>query len=392
MCNLPKMIFDGATNWLCLAAFAVCFSGAALTAQDSPTSATTEAVQNASTPTLHVYKTLLQVPVLILRPNGGRIRTPITDIPFSLSLDSGPWFPATHVRPAGDDPIALSILLDLNGDERLLAPKMAEAIAGLAPDSLRSQDHVSVYVLNCTLTGGASDVPPDHAALKQAVNAALSSWRDNRKRPREANKSECTQKEHLWDALAKLTESLRNLPGSRVILAVSNGSDDGSAIARNQLIEKAQGGSVAIFGLKYSPGTAPTYSENPLQSRGEYGISPDAVPVDLEKDNPFRNLCELTGGTAKLTSVNTLKPRLKTLAAMVRERYIVEFPPPQNANPGWHAIAVRVDRGDYLVRSAGITFPLMNPTVLADPTTVPSNPSLAPALGHSSTESGPTPQ
>jgi hypothetical protein len=101
----------------------------------------------------------LQVPVLVLRPNGDRIKTPISNPRFSVSLDSGPWFPATHVRPEGDDPITLSILLDTSGDGGLLMPKMAEAIASLAPESLRSQDHVSVYALDCSLISGPSDVP-----------------------------------------------------------------------------------------------------------------------------------------------------------------------------------------------------------------------------------------
>jgi VWFA-related protein len=324
----------------------------------------------------------LQVPVLVLRPNGDRIKTPISNPRFSVSLDSGPWFPATHVRPEGDDPITLSILMDTSGDGGLLMPKMAEAIASLAPESLRSQDHISVYALDCSLISGPSDVPANPAALKQAVNGTLSSWTERHSRKRGVADSDCRQKEHLWDTLAKLTDSLHTLPGRRVILVMSDGNDDGSAHAWNQVIEQAQGASVAIFGLKYSPGTTTTASENPLQSRGEYGISPEtAPPVDLEKDSPFRKLCELTGGTAKLANPRTLKPKLKELTAMIRERYIVEFPRPQNGKPGWHAITVRIDQENYFVRSAGITFPLMNPAVLADPTTVPSDPSLVPSLG-----------
>ena len=390
--NLPKMVVAGATRWLCLAGFALCLSGAASTAQDRSTSATAEMVTDGSPPTLHVYRSLLQVPVLVLRPNGDRLKTPISDTRFSVSLDSGPWFPATHVRPEGDDSIMLSILLDVRGDGGLLMPKMAEAIAGLVPESLRSQDHVSMYALNCTLISGASDFPADSAALKQAVDGVLSSWSErNRKKQVRRAVRDCTKKEHLWDALAMLTESMRQLPGRRVILVVSDGNDDGSAHTLHQVIEEAQGASVAIFGLRHSPDTTTTATENPLNSRSEYGISTEAGPpsVELDKESPLRNLCELTGGTAKLTSPRKLKARLKDFTAMVRERYIVEFPRPLNGTPGWHAIRVRIDQGDYFVRSAGITFPLMNPAVLADPTTVPANPLLAPSLGSGSPSRGP---
>jgi VWFA-related protein len=383
--NLPKIVVVvGATRRLCIVGFAICLSGAALTAQDKSTSATAETVQNVSMSTLHVYETLLQVPVLVLRLNGDRIKTPISDTRFSVSLDSGPWFRVTHVRPEGDDPITLSILLDMSGDGRLLMSKMADAIAGLAPKSLGSQDHVSVYALDCSLISGASDFPADSAALKRAVDGVWTE-RNSKKHVHEVADSDCRQKEYLWDALVKLTESMHKLPGRRVILVVSDGNDKGSAHTSNQVIEGAQAANVALFGLKYIPdqvGTDATSTADPIQSRGDIDFSNGAAPlVELDKDNPFRNLCELTGGTAKLASPKTLKARLKGFTAMVRERYIVEFPRPLNGKPGWHAITVRIDQGNYLVRSAGITFPLMNPAVLADPMTVPSNPSLAPSLG-----------
>lgn len=377
----------GATRWLCLLGFAICLSGTALTAQDKSTSAMENTVQNDSVPTLHVYKDLLQVPVLVLRPNGNRIKTPIAGTRFSISLDSGPWFRVTHVRPEGDDPIALSILLDMNGDGGRLMSKMAQVVADLAPKSLGPQDHVSVYALDCSLTSGATDFPADSAALKRAVSGVLSSWteRNSKKHFNGVVDSDCKQKEHLWDALAKLTESLHKLPGRRVILVVSDGKDNGSAHTWKQVIEEAQGASVAIFALKYSPdrvGTDTTYSENPLQSRGEFTLSTEpAPPMELDQESPFRTLCELTGGTAKLASPRTLGAKLKGFMAMLRERYIVEFPRPLNGKPGRHGIAVRIDRENYFVRSAGLTFPLMNPAVLADPTTVPSNPLLAPSLG-----------
>jgi VWFA-related protein len=386
--SLPKiMVAAGTTRWLCIAWFAICLNGAGLTAQDKSTSATSETVQNISLPTLHVYVNLLQVPVLVLRPNGDRIKTPIPDTRFSVSLDSGPRFRATHVRPEGDDPITLSILLDINGDGRLLMSKMTEAIASLAPESLRPQDHVSMYALDCSLISGASDFPADPAALKRSVDGVRAE-RNGKKHVHGAVDSDCNQKEYLWDALTKLTESLHQLPGRRVILVVSDGNDHGSAHTWNQLIEKAQGASVSIFGLEYIPeqvGMDATSTADPIQTRGDIDFSNGTAPsVQLDKDSPFRKICELTGGTVKLVTPRTLKSRLKGFTAMVRERYIVEFPRPLNGKPGWHGITVMIDGGNYFVRSAGIMFPLMNPAVLADPTTVPLNPTLAPSFGSSS--------
>jgi VWFA-related protein len=389
--DLPKMAVIGATKRLCAAGFALCLSGIALAAQDKSPSPTAAPVQNVPIPTLHAYESLLQVPVLVLRPNGDRIKKPISDAQFSVSLDSGSWFPATHVRAEGDDPIALSILLDVSGDGRLLMPKMA-AIAGLAPKSLGPQDHVSVYALDCSLIRGANDVPADSSALKQAVDEALSSWtqRNSKKHDHGAVDSDCKQPEHLLDALAKLTEGLQKLPGRRVILVVSDGEDHGSTHTWSTVKEAAQGAGVAIFGLKYTPDRAAANSndtENRYGPNGQYGLT-DATPVtmtspakELDPENSLRKLCELTGGTARLASPKTAEAQLKGFTAMVRERYIVEFPRPLNGTPGWHALAVRVDQGDYFIRSAGIKFPLMNPALQADPTTVHSDPSRAPSLG-----------
>jgi len=64
--------------------------------------------------TLHVYTNLIQIPTLVLGPNRERLTKPIAENRFSVSIDSGPKFRATHVRLEGDDAISLSILLDVS--------------------------------------------------------------------------------------------------------------------------------------------------------------------------------------------------------------------------------------------------------------------------------------
>ena len=114
---------SGARGWLCVG-LAVCWSGAVLGAQDRASAGLPDDKQGVRT--LHVYENLLQVPVLVLRPDRDHIPKPIDADRFSVSLDAGPWFPATHVRREGDDPISLSILLDVTGDGGLLMPKRSE--------------------------------------------------------------------------------------------------------------------------------------------------------------------------------------------------------------------------------------------------------------------------
>ena len=358
-------------DWLCLVALAVCWTATLLGAQDRASAGKPDDVQGVPTPTLHVYENLLQVPVLVLWLNRYRIQNPIPGERFSVSVDEGPWFRATHVRREGDDPISLSILLDVSGDEGLLMPKMAEAIAALATGSLQPQDQVSVYALDCSLIRGPSNVPADSAVLKRSVDEVLRS-RTARNSAKGWTRSDCKQTDHLWDALAELTDALHKLPGRRVILVVSDGVDKGSAHTWNQVRVMAQDGGVAIFGM--------TYATDLIVDRSEMRSLTSPTTV-WGVENPFRSLCELSGGTVRLASPRTLEEKLRGFTAMVRERYIVEFPRPSNAKAGRHGLLVRIDKGDYFIRPAGIMFPLMDPAVLADPTTVASDPSKAPTMG-----------
>src|ERR1700720_4697350 len=95
-------------------------SGTGLMAQAVPPAA------DSGVPTLHVYTNLVQVPTLVLTMTNDPIGKPIAGNRFSVSIDSGHWFRATHVRQEGDDPISLSILLDVSGDAEALLPKIGD--------------------------------------------------------------------------------------------------------------------------------------------------------------------------------------------------------------------------------------------------------------------------
>lgn len=190
--------------WLYVAGAA----GGFLPAQEMPVP------MQAGTSTLHVYTDLMQIPVLVLGPDRRRL-TSIAAKKFTVSLDSGPWFRATHVRQEGDDPISLSIVLDLSGADTELMPKIDEAIARLAPLSLHPQDHISIYALDCSLVRFLDDAPADPELLKMTVERALASW-NSRGRHREPGG--CIYPSQLWDTMAFLSNQLYRLPGRRVLL------------------------------------------------------------------------------------------------------------------------------------------------------------------------------
>jgi len=318
------------------------------------------AAQESAPPTLHVYANLVQVPTLVLSPTRGRI-APVAPGRFWISIDSGPSFRATHVRPEGDDPISLSILVDVRGSEAKLLPKLDEAIAHLAPTFLHPNDHVSIYVLDCSLFLYANDIPAESGPLKHAVTSALNEWTVHLQAKRGPD---CRLPTHLWDALAYMTGKLYTLPGRRVVLAMTDGSDTGSTHTWNELTKFAQASGVAIFGLSEST----SFSERLLDRK-------------QRSENFFNSVCELSGGMVLFAGETHVADTLKRFTAMLRERYIVQFPRPLNGTVGPHGLQVTIEGSQNFIRSTGISFPPADPALLADPNTMPQYPSHAPVQG-----------
>jgi hypothetical protein len=337
---------------ICALGFLAVWIGWALRAQEVP------APKDETVPTLHVYTNTIQVPVLVLDRHRRRLVTRVPENRFSVSIDSGPWFRATHVRQEGDDPISLSILLDVSGSASKLMPMMNTAIAALAPTGLHAKDHVSIYALDCSLVQSLNDVAADSEGLRVGVNQALQTWTEATVK--------CEQSIHLWDALVRVVTSLSKLPGRRAVLAVTEGHDVKSDESWTGVSNLAQETGVTIFGIRYIPSHADTA---------------DSRHLSWSSEDPLVSLCELSGGAVLLSPPSALNSTLHRFVTLVRERYIVEFPRPANATAGIHVQQVRVEKSNDFIRPAGISVPIPDPSVLADPTTVPSDPSRTPVLG-----------
>jgi hypothetical protein len=334
---------------ICALSFFAVGMGWGLQAQNVPTP------KDGTAPTLHVYTNTIQIPALVLGPNREPIAKPIDGNRFSISVDSGPWFRATHVRLEGDDPISLAILLDMRWGEGDFEPKIGDAIANLAPSLLHAKDHVSVYALGCDLTRSLNDAPADATQLKLGVKRALEFWTEQKN-------ITCLKQDHLWDALAFIAGQLYQLPGRRVILALSAGRDSGSKHTWNETRSYLQDTAVAVFGMSHS--------------------FPFSTDIHRPAEDFFNLVCELSGGLVYRTQIQTLTSMMETFVTTVRGRYIIEFPRPKNATPGPHGMRVKIANGDTdFIRAAGISVPLPDPAVLADPATVSAGPEDAPEIG-----------
>lgn len=306
--------------------------------------------QSSPPVTFHAYTNLLQIPVLVVSPSLKPLPH-ISDSRFAVSLDAGPKFRPTHVRLEGDDPIALSILLDVSESDTGLLPGIDELIAGLSPEFLRQSDHVSIYALDCAVKRFLYDGPADRTQLKEGVNAVLQSWKSRAGR----SPAQCEKTVHIWDALAIIAKNMSSLPGRRVILAVTDGQDNGSVNNWNSVRLFADVNGIAIFGI----------------SRRGPRSSEDA----------FQFICSGTGGVVLPAKSSNVLLELERFMTMLRERYIIEFPRTDSATSGPHSFDVTVANSNALIRSTGLSVPIADPGILADPSTVPNDPSRAPQYG-----------
>jgi len=305
-------------------------------------------------PTLHVYANLVQIPTLVVDRDLLPV-APIAEGRFFVSVDGGPKFRVTHVRPEGDDPIALAIVLDVSQAFPNLITRIDDAIAGLAPLSLHAKDHVSVYSMDCNLVRSASGAPADSATLKQAVDVALEPWKTH---GRDRWTSECKEPANLWDSLAVVSQALSQQPGRRVILVVTDGLDRGSKTTWDEMREFAQERGVAIFGLSQT---------------GDSMFRVGAKSLNA--------LCEVSGGIVLTASQKNVAEQLNRFAALVRGRYIVEFPHPVDTMGGEHEMEITIEKSDAIALPTGIGIPVDDPAILKDPTTVPLDPASAPQMG-----------
>ncbi len=324
--------------------------------------------------TLHVYANLEQIPVLVLTPFRTRMKKPVEEAKFRVSLDSGPPFRPTHVRREGDDPLAISILIDTTKQDNALLPKVKAAVESFGEGPLHAEDRISVYSMDCGgLIRSYYDGPAYNARLARAVDDAMMPWNE---RHQVHHASACKPNIPLWDSLAMVSQELARLPGRRVILAITDGQDSGSRTSWSDAIREAQQASIAVFGVLSE---VPANSAGSTLARG--GTLLEALTVSRRIEDPFDTICESTGGIELPSSSRGLERQLTWAVQALRERYIIEFPRGDQDKPGRHNLNVTLIKTQAYVRPTGITVPLADPKLLANPLTIPGDPEKSPQLG-----------
>jgi VWFA-related protein len=337
---------------------AACLGGTLLPAQDN-------SAQPGTTPTLHVYTNLVQIPVLVLTPGRDKLYSPIAQNRFSISFDGGPWLRPAYARLEADDPIDLSIVLDARSAQEDLLERMDQTIADLAPSFLHPRDRVSIYAIDCSAMDYVEDVPAESRQLKRAVDAALSKWTARRQKIKAA----CNQETHLWDLLAFVTGRLSSHSGRRVVLAVTDGHDKKSKRSSIDLAKMAQIAGVTIFSLDPSWDGSSHFQSDDGSSQSRSG-----------DDALLSNACELTGGVMLNSHGSNATRTMQRFTQMLRERYILEFPRPPNFRAGDVVMSVRIDKLNAFIRVSGDGVPVADRAIMADSSTIDPGQLLSPQI------------
>ncbi len=324
--------------------------------------------------TLRAYSNLEQIPVLVLSPDRERIRH-IEPSEFRVSLDSGPAFKPTYVRQEGDDPISLSILVDTTEQHNELLPRLSQAISALVPDYLHAQDHISVYGLDCGLIRTLHDRPANASELNASVNRTLQDWQLRLQEKGKEPRAPCKQSMPLWDSIARVLANMHEQGGRRVLLAVTDGADQGSKAQWIQVLRLAQVESVAVFALT----TIPVLRR---QKESEFG-QPLIMhsPLLQDREDALELICESSGGVEFQANPRVENWRLKDFTQMLRERYIVEYPRGRNRQAGVHSLEISLGMSGLYVRPTGISAPEASEDERKGVHTIPTDPSLAPREG-----------
>jgi hypothetical protein len=316
---------------------------------------------------LHAYTNLVQMPTLILTSKYRPI-PPLRKDQIFIKLDSGPAFHPVKMHIEGDEPLSLAVLLDVSDRNDPLMRHIPQLLPQLAQRSLLTpQDTVSLFSGDCKLVRSALATPATSEGLRHAIEqgwAAPGLHGESNRR--------CAGSLRLWNFSAKALETLASLPGRRVLLIISSGEDKSSSTKWSQLAKYANQQNIAVFGLRELMRLQLTrgFSVPPEGGAGVYSAS-------LEGEDPFLQLCELTGGVVLATPEKQLPESLRNIFTMVRGRYILEFPRPDDSTPGVHTVDVKVPSLDAFTTAASVTISTPDPTQTADPTTIPSSPSPA---------------
>ncbi len=307
--------------------------------------------QDEGVPTLHAYTNLIQIPVLAL--TSAKQRLVVTDPKqFVIRLNSGPAFHPSHMRLEGDDPLAVTVLADQERRSGDNLQRVSDAVDSLYAGVLHAEDRGSFYITGCEEIQGTPNLPQDETSRRDVLRRLVD-------RSLAGKKERCADGTHLWKAMVYAEQRLATQPGRRVLLLLADGLPEVGGEYSSALWDYADSHGISVFAI--------SQAGMPDVPRAEWNLL-DAT-------------CEMSGGMRLAGSEKGLPQTMSHVVALLRGRYIIEFPRPSLMAAEKVKINVSMAKGDAFVRVAGASVPVADATILSDPSTVPHDTTQDPQVG-----------
>jgi VWFA-related protein len=204
-------------------------------------------------------------------------------------------------------------------------------------------------------------------------------------------------KARLNDALMRAVQLLEQRPKHerRIIIAFSDGFDQGSETVKEEVVREAANAEVTIYGLGFSPAQEILAKkpepppQSPLDANVTRPLPPGRVPTPSESANvygtpiPIVPILVATGEVIQSAiasslleyyagytggvfyshwSKKSLEDQLSRISSEIHSQYELAYVPDTLAQPGFHRIEVRVGRPGVKVRTrAGYFYSAKNP-------------------------------
>jgi Ca-activated chloride channel family protein len=319
-----------------------------------------------SSPSIKVQTSLVSAPVTVL-DRSGRFVSNLTQKNFAV-LDNGV---PQHIERFGQatDPVAVVIVIEtsqsvgpLLHQVRPLAPLFSKLLLG-------QKGEAAVLLFDNTVR-----VAQDFSNSEKKLDQTLSMVTSEGSRAR------------LNDALAQSLQMLRARPRAerRVVVVISEGIDHGSRTRRQEVIERATGSEVTIYGLQFRaidalrkrqdvaqyPSAAETNMALPTPpgmvhsssiEQNIYDTPVQAIPIITETGDVIssaraRDQLQLysgyTGGVVYThKNGSQLQRQLSEVALEINSQYEIAYVPSNLTQKGFHRLQIEVDRPDLKVRA-----------------------------------------
>ena len=290
-----------------------------------------------TTTTIHVLSDLIEVPALAFRPPLRPTAT-LSRNDFAIHLDGGPAFVPEHARIQGSEPLTLVMVVEADPkNASVVSQALRSAIDHWTPDILRASDRLSIYVSGCRLVRSLHEQPAD-LPLRRAqfvdafsfANFDAAMQADNKCHPLATNK-----------VIDVAINQMENTTQWKIVLLIANGEHgaDYQAMQRVQDLAAAQG--VTIFAVKYLRDGHFT----PLANVGNDGLN---------------RLVSSLGGVTVESSFAGLGTATATVIGLLRQRYILSFPPPASRSAGAHWLQITSRVKGIQVLSSAASAPLID--------------------------------